>query len=219
MTSTEDEIRTAMSTYADALEPPPLADILARAEQPVRSRRSGRPVLAAALVVAVVASSAFVIDSLTNRPPLPAAPAATEPTDAAAHWGPFCGPGMPSLDWKLTGGKQPIIKPGRTVAIPMRLPSPQPDRRLSTFTASLVPADVHLSPGWPVPKSAVVRLTPNQKIVTLVFVIPEYVKPGKYNVIGTATFPSPSLCGHPNPPDSTETGSQQGGIGSVVIVR
>lgn len=211
-----DQLRSAMRSYADTLEPPPLSDVLERAEQPVRSRRNGRLVLAAALVVAAVASSAFVISLLTN-PDASAPPAATQPTGPRGLMAPFCGPGMPSLDWTLTGGKQPDIKPGRTVAIPMRLPSTQPDRPLRTFTASLVPADVQLSPGWPVPKSAVMTLTPDQKIVTLVFVIPAYVKPGTYNVIGTATFPSPSVCGHVNPPNSTETGTQEGGIGSVVI--
>lgn len=217
-----DQLRSAMRTYADTLEPPPLSDVLARAEQPVRSRRSGRLVLAAALVVAAVASSTFVITSLTN-PDTPAPPAATQPTSPRGFAAPFCGPGMPSLDWSSTGGKQPVIRPGRMVAIPMRLPSTPPDRRLRTFTATLAPVDVNWSPARPVrpvrptPESAVVELMPDQTVVTLVFDIPSDTVPGKYNVIGTATFPSPSLCGHVNPPDSTHSGTQSGGVGSVVI--
>lgn len=217
MTSSNDQIRTAMRAYADTVEPPPVSDVIARAEQPHASHRNSGPMMAAALGIIVVATAALIVSHLTGED-VPRTPATAQSTGAKGIVAPACGPGMPSLDWALTGGKQPTIKPGRSVTIPMRMPTTLPDRRLRTFAAALVPADVHLSPGWPVvAQSAVAELTPDQTTVTLVFNVPARVLPGKYNVIGTATYPSPSLCGHVNPPDSPANSTMEGGIGSVVI--
>jgi hypothetical protein len=245
MTSADDAARAVMRAYADSLRPPPVADIVARAEhtrdaphppRAVHSRSRGRLVLAAASVAAAIA----VVAIAAYRPPDRGATAATQPaaTQPTASTGmnrmaPACPPGLPLLEGphNIDGTlSKPIpAQAGQQLTLAAQIPAHAPDRPLLSFMIYLMPSGtgkdvpaVGVPPekrGKAVSQSPVLRLAPDQQRVAPVLQIPAGLAPGTYDVVGYATFGGPSLCGVPNPADSpqVEVGRMWGVLGSVVI--
>jgi hypothetical protein len=225
MTSADDKARAVLRAYADNLQPPPVAEIIARAEHTpdaphppstARPRSRGRLVLAAAAVVAAIAAVAIAADRLPDRD----ATVATQPTastGANRMAAPGCPPGLPMLE----GGPHTVdgtlvkpiaAKPGQQLTLPARIPT-QPDRRLLSFRLYLKLHGTNLT----VSQSPILRLTPDQQRVSPVLQIPTGLAPGTYDIVGSATFPSPSLCGPTNSADSTQTGAIWGVLAWVVV--
>jgi hypothetical protein len=227
-----------MRGYAESLQPPPVADVIARAEQTreaphppstARLRSRGRLVLAIASVAATVAVVAIAADRLPDRG-APAATAATQPTasTAVARMAPGCPPGLPVLEGPplAVDGKasKPLaVETGQQLTLTARIPASAPDRPLLSFTIYLMPPGEYIKGAVAserakaVSHSPVVQLTPDQQRVSTVLQIPTGLAPGTYDVAGYATYPGPSLCGFPNPTDATEGGATYGTLGSVVI--
>ncbi len=82
--------------------------------------------------------------------------------------------------------------------------------------AGSVPVEVWLA-AKAVAQSPVLRLTPQQRRVSPVLHLPARLAPGTYDIVGYATWPSPSLCGATNPTPYTRVGSIWGVLGSVLI--
>jgi hypothetical protein len=248
MTSVEDTARAVMRAYADSLQPPPVADIIARAEHTrdaphppstARPRSRGRLVLAAASVAAAIAVVAIAADRLPDRgatvatQPTATQPTATQPTaSTAARAAPGCPPGLPVLEGPLavdgTLSKPITVDAGQQLTLPARILPSDPDRPLLSFTIYLLPHGVDMNerdkalsagrrPAGSVSQSPVLRLAPDQQRVSPVVQIPTGLAPGTYDVVGYATFPSPSVCGVANPADSTHVGGIWGVLGWVVI--
>jgi hypothetical protein len=243
MTSVEDTARAVMRAYADTLQPPPVADVIARAERTrhaphsprtARPRSRGRLVLAVASVAAAIAVVAIAADRPPDRGATAATqPAATQPTAStgAVRMAPACPPGLPLLEGPHnidgTLSKPIAAQAGQQLTLAAQIRAHDPDRPLLSFMIYLMPpgADMNVpAAGVPpekrvkaVSQSPVLRLAPDQQRVSPVLQIPAGLAPGTYDVVGYATFPSPSLCGVANPADSTQVGSIWGVLGSVVI--
>lgn len=229
MTSADEKVQAAMRAYADSLQPPPVADVIARAEdeqdnpQPIsRSRpRPRRPLLlAAAAALAALAVVAIAADQLTDRDTT-AAPKSV-PSTSAVGMAPACPPGLPVLEGILTEEgtlAKPIeAKAGQQLALTARIPAADPDRRLRSFQTYLLPTGADTNElDQAVAKSPALRLQPGQESVTATVQIPAGLTPGTYDIVGYATFPSPSVCGVKNRADQTQLGSIWGVLGSVVI--
>jgi hypothetical protein len=232
MTSADDRAKAVMRAYADNLQPPPVTDVIARAErtrdvpQPpsaARPRSRGRILLAAASVAAAVAVVAIAADRLPDRGTT-GATVAPQPTASTGggRMAPGCPPGLPVLDGPLavdgTLSRPIAAEPGQQLTLPARIPASDPDRRLLSFTIYLLPSGVDMNErARAVSVSPVLRLEPDQERVSPVLQIPTGLAPGTYDVVGYATFPSPSVCGVANRPDETEVASIWGVLGSVVI--
>jgi hypothetical protein len=240
MTSADDAAKAAMRAFADSLQPPPVADIIARAEHTrdapdppsaARPRSRGRLVLvlAAASVAAAIAVVAIAAARLPDRGATTAT-AATQPTASTAVVGmaPGCPPGLPELEGPPLAvdgkaSKPRAVEAGQQLTLTARIPASDPDRRLLSFTIYLMPPGedikgaVASERAKAVSHSPVVQLTPDQQRVSTVLQIPTGLAPGTYNVVGYATYPGPSLCGFPNPTDAKEGGATMGTLGSVVI--
>jgi periplasmic divalent cation tolerance protein len=153
------------------------------------------------------------------------ATAATQPTlsTAVGRRAPACPPGLPLLDVGPLNIEGQLAKPivaaaGQQLTLPARIPPTEPDRRLLTFQIDLMLPGVDMRQrSNAVAQSPVVRLTPDQERVSPVVQIPTGLPPGTYEIVGSATWPSPSLCGVTNPPDSTEVGHSRGVLGLLVI--
>jgi hypothetical protein len=232
MTSTDDAAKTIMLTYADNLQPPPVADIIARAEHTpdaphppdtARPRRRGPLVIAAASVTVAVAATMVVLAIATNRPPDRDPVAATQPTPSTGPFAaPGCPPGLPVLEGPFAArgaASKPVpVEPGQQLTLRSRILDWGQDRPLRTYAVYLLPARAYMTePANAVAQSPVLRLSPHQQHVAPVLQIPTGLAPGKYNLYGYATWPSPSLCGVKNPPHSTQIGMSWGGVGAVVI--
>jgi hypothetical protein len=225
----DDTARAVMRTYADDLQPPPVADIIARAEHtpdaphpPSTDRPRGRLVIAAALVTAVaIAATVAVLAIATNRQPDRGPVAATRPTPSSGPFAaPGCPPGLPLLEGPFAaGGSKPVsVEPGQQLTLRSRTLDWGQDRPLLTYAVYLLPAGPYMTePANAVAQSPVLRLTPHQQHVSPVLRIPRGLAPGTYNLYGYATWPGPSVCGVKNPPHSTSIGMSWGGVGSVVI--
>jgi hypothetical protein len=242
MTSADDAAKdhaakAVMRAYADNLQPPPVADIIARAEHTrdalhppstARPRSRGRIVLAAASVAATIAVATIAVIAIAaDRPPDRGATAAPQPTTStgAVRMAPGCPPGLPLLEGPLNIegmlAKPIAAKAGQQLTLPARIRPSDPDRPLLSFTIYLLPHD---EPGAnmnerdkAVAQSPVLRLTPDQQRVSPVLQIPTGLAPGTYDVVGYATWPGPSVCGVKNPAHSTPVGRSWGVLGWVVI--
>jgi hypothetical protein len=232
MTSTDDAAKTIMRTYADNLQPPPVADIIARAEHTAdalhppstaRPRGRGPLLIAAASVTAVAIVATVAVLVATGRQPDRGATPGTRPTPSTAPIAaPGCPPGLPVLEGpfaaKPTPSKPVAVEPGQQLTLRSRILDWGQDRPLLTYAVYLLPAGAYMTePGDAVAQSPVLRLTPHQQHVSPVLQIPTGLAPGKYNLYGYATWPGPSLCGVKNPPHSTQIGMSWGGVGTVVI--
>ena len=234
MTSADDRAKAVIRAYADSLQPPPVADIIARAEHTrdaphppsaARPRSRGRIVLAAASVAAAIAVVAIAADRLPDRGATVATqPTATQPTASTGvgRMAPGCPPGLAVLEGPLnvdgTLSKPIAAKAGQQLTLPARILPSDPDRPLLSFTIYLMPPGVDMHErDKVVSQSPVLRLAPGQQRVAPVVQIPAELAPGTYDVVGYATWPGPSLCGVANPADSTQVGSSWGVLGSVVI--
>src|SRR5262245_60058578 len=120
MTSTDDAAnddaaKAVMRTYADSLQPPPVADIIARAEHTASGphpastgRTRGRLVIAvASATVAAVAIAAVAIAAVAiaaDRGPNRGATVATQPSASTGvgRMAPACVPALPVLDGPRT---------------------------------------------------------------------------------------------------------------------
>jgi hypothetical protein len=231
MTSADDTAKAVMRTYADNLQPPPVAEIIARAEHTrenphppstARPRSRGRLVLAAASVAAAIAAVAIAADQLPDRDTT----VATQPTAStgANRTAPACPPGLAVLDGVPlaidgTASKPIAVEAGQQLTLPVRILPSDPDRRLLSFMIYLLPprADLTTERYKVVSQSPVLRLAPDQQRVSPVLQLSTGLAPGTYDIVGYATFPSPSVCGHTNPANSTQTGAIWGVLGSVVI--
>lgn len=229
MTSTDDKAKAVMRAYADSLQPPPMAEVIARsghtqdaryASRPERPRSRGRLVLAAASVAAAITVGVIASDRL----PDPGASSAIHPTPTieAARMAPGCPPGLPLLEGASTvEGK--LAKPiaavaGQQLALTTQIPATAPDRSLLSFTIYIVPPGTNMNERTKaVAQSPVLKLALDQKRLSPVVQIPTSLAPGTYDIVGYATWPGPSLCGFANPADSTQVGSSWGVLGSVVI--
>lgn len=232
MTSTDSAAREIMRAYADSLQPPPVADVLARAEDfsgtappaPTAGLRSSRTLvilsLAAAGAAAVVgavslANNGHGDQGSTAEPGVTAAP-------RAGGMAPGCPPALPVVTGLAaadgTTAKVFAAAPGQRVTVLAELPDANPDRRLLSFRIDLLPvgADIH-DGSQPVSESASLALAPGQQHVSPELRIPEGTAPGSYNLIGHATWPGPSLCGVPNPAGATQIGSSDGIVGSIIV--
>jgi hypothetical protein len=228
MTSADDKARAVLRAYADNIQPPPVAQIIARAEHTrenprppstARPRSRRRLVLAAASVAAAIAAVAIAADQLPN----PDATVATEPTatQATASTGanrmaPGCPPGGPTLAEGLA--KSIAAQAGQQLTLPVQIPATEPDRPLLSFTIYLTPPGTQMNELYKVvAQSPVQRLTPDQQRVSPVLQIPTGLAPGTYDIMGLTTWPGPSLCGVKNPADSTQVGGSWGVLASVVV--
>lgn len=227
MTSADDTAKAVMRTYADNLQPPPVAEIIARAEHTrenphppstARPRSRGRLVLAAASVAAAIAAVAIAADQLPDRDTTVATqPTATQPTAStgANRMAPGCPPGDPTLEGLA---KSIAARAGQQLTLPVQIPTTQPDRPLLSFTIYLTPPGTQMTElDKAVSQSPVQRLTPDQQRVSQIVQIPTGLAPGTYDIVGLTTWPGPSLCGVKNPADSTQVGRSWGVLGSVVI--
>lgn len=227
MTSADDTAKAVMRTYADNLQPPPVAEIIARAEHTrenphppstARPRSRGRLVLAAASVAAAIAAVAIAADQLPDRDTTVATqPTATQPTAStgANRMAPGCPPGDPTLEGLA---KSIAARAGQQLTLPVQIPATQPDRPLLSFTIYLTPPGTQMTElDKAVSQSPVQRLTPDQQRVSQIVQIPTGLAPGTYDIVGLTTWPGPSLCGVKNPADSTQVGRSWGVLGSVVI--
>lgn len=226
MTPNDDQIRATMRDYASTLEPPPLADVIARAEVPEHSavpssgwrpRRRGRLLLAVATGIVAVAAATVVTTATTDQDTSPSAEA-TQPVGAGAVGAPGCPPGLPTPDLSLGEGRTIAAKSGETLTIPLKVPPTNADRHLRTLMVYLMPPGIDMNErDKAIAQSAVVDLAADQQRVSPVLQIPSDLAPGTYDLIGTATWPGPSLCGAVNPADSTQTGTSWGALLSIVI--
>jgi hypothetical protein len=234
MTSADDRAKAVIRAYADSLQPPPVADVIARAEHTrdaphlpsaARPRSRGRIVLAAASVAAAIAVVAIAADRLPDRGATVATqPTATQPTASTGvgRMAPGCPPGLAVLEGPLnvdgTLSKPIAAKAGQQLTLPARILPSDPDRRLLSLTIYLMhPGANENERAKAVAKSPVLPLTPHQERVSPIVQIPTGLAAGTYDVVGYATWPGPSLCGVANPADSTQVGSSWGVLGSVVI--
>jgi len=228
MTSADDTAKAAMRAYADDLQPPPVADIIARAEHTRDAPPSGaRPrsralfIFAAASVAAAITVVAIAADRLPDRGATPA----TQSTTATGmdSMAPACPPGLPVLEGPPlavdgTASKPIAVKAGQQLTLTARTTTSDPDRPLLSFTIYLMPPGTDMNePARAVSRSPDLRLTPHQQRLSAVLQIPTGLAPGTYDIVGYATFPSPSLCGVANPADSKQVGTIWGVLGSVVI--
>ena len=228
MTSADDAAKAVMRAYADTLQPPPVADIIARAEQtrdaPDPPRARGRLVLVAASVAAAIAVAAIAADRLPHRGTTTTT-AATPPTTstAVARMAPLCAPAPPVLEGsplvaKVTSSKPLAVRAGQELTLTSRIPTPDSHNPLLSFTIYLFPAGANTSfPANAVAYSRAMQLTPDQQSVTAVLSIPAGLAPGTYDVVGYSTWPGPSICGVPNPVDSTMVGTSVDGLGSIAV--
>jgi hypothetical protein len=237
MTSADDAAkdnaaRAVMRTYADNLQPPPVADIIARAEHtpdaphpPGTARPRGRgPLVVAAAAVAATIAVVTIAVATANRAPDRGATTATQPTPSTGplRAAPGCPPGLPLLEGPKTIegtlAKPIAAKAGQQLTLPARIRPSGPDRPLLTFTVYLLPPGADMNErAKAVAQSAVLRLTPHQRRVSPVLHLPTGLAPGTYDIVGYATWPTPSLCGVTNPAHSTEVGTIWGILGSVLI--
>lgn len=240
MTSADDATKdntakAVMRGYADNLQPPPVADIIARAEHThdiphppstARPRSHGPLVITAASVAAAIAVvTTAVVAIAADRPPDRGATAATQPTTStgAGRMAPGCPPSLPLLEGPhATDGtlaKPVAARAGQRLTLTARIPASDPDRPLLSFTAYLMPpgASTNNERARAVAHSPVLRLTPDQQRVSPVLQIPTGLAPGTYDIVGYATWPFPSVCGVKNPANSTQVGTMWGVLGSVVI--
>ncbi len=239
MTSTDDAAKddaakTIMRTYADSLQPPPVADIIARAEhtasapQPpstARPRGRGPLVIAAASVAVTIAVVTIAVAAIAaNRAPDRGAATATQPTPSAGdvRMAPACPPGLPLLEGPKTIegtlAKPIAAKAGQQLTLPAEIRRSGPDRPLLTFTIYLLPPGADMNErAKAVTQSPVLRLTPHQTRVSPTLQLPIGLPPGTYDIVGYATWPTPSLCGLTNPAHSTQVGTIWGVLGSILI--
>jgi hypothetical protein len=246
MTPADEAAKALMRAYADTLQPPPVADIIARAEHTpdtphapstARLRPRRRLVLAAASVAAVIAVVAIGADRLPDRGATTATqPTATQPTpsSAVARAAPGCPPSLPLLDGPHTIEgllAKPIpVQAGQQLTLTALIPATTDrDRPLLSFRIYLLPHDALINQRaeavpealWlaaeAVSQSEDLRLAPDQQRVSPVLQIPTGLAPGTYDIVGYGTYPSPSLCGVTNPAHSTRVGSIWGVLGWVVI--
>jgi hypothetical protein len=225
----DDAAKAVMRTFADNLQPPPVADIIARAEHcpdaphpPSAARPRGRLVLAAASVAAIAA-----VAIAADRGPDRGATVTTQPSASAGvpRMAPACVPALPVLDGPRTIEgilSKPIqAKAGQQLNLTALFTSPAaPDRQLLSFTVYLLPtgADLTTERAKVVARSPILRLTPGQQRVSpVVLPIPTALAPGTYDIVGYGTFPGPSICGLTNPDPSTEGMHEWGVLGSVLI--
>ncbi len=155
MTSTDDAAkddaaRAVMRSYADNLQPPPIADIIARAEHTpdaphppntARPRGRGPLVIAAASAAATIAVVTIAVATANRAPDRGATgtTAATQPTPSTGdvRMAPGCPPGLPLLEGPKAEGTQtkPITaKAGQQLTLSTRIRPSGPDRPLLTFT-------------------------------------------------------------------------------------
>lgn len=230
MTSADDRAKAVMRAYADNLQPPPVADIIARAEHtrdaphPPSSARPpsrGRLVLA---VASVAAAAIAVVAFAADRPPDRGVTAATQPTASTGvgRMAPGCPPGLPVFEGPLnvdgTLSKPIAAEAGQQLTLNFRIPASDPDRPLLSFMIYLLPPGADMNErARAVSQSPVLKLAPDQQRVSQVLQIPTGLAPGTYDVVGYATFPSPSVCGVANPANSTKVGIIWGVLGWVVI--
>lgn len=231
MTSADNRAKAVMRAYADNLRPPPVADIIARADDtpaaqqlsataPPRFR--GHLVLATASVAAAVAGVAVVVAWLPDQGTT-GATGAPQPSasTAAVRMAPACPPDLPVLEGPFAAdGKaaRPSAEPGQQLTLPAKITVTESDRRLLTFQVYLLPSGADMNErDQAVARTAVMEVSPNQARISPVLQIPTGLAPGAYDLVGYATFPSPSLCGVANKADSTQVGTIWGVLGSVVI--
>jgi hypothetical protein len=238
----DDAARAVMRAYADNLQPPPVAEIIARAEHTpdapyppstARPRSRGPLVLAAASVTATIAVVTIALAAADRLPDRGATgtTAATPPTTSteAGRMAPGCPPGLPLLEGPLNIegmlAKPIAAKAGQQLTLPARIRASDPDRPLLSFQIWLLPSGVYEAAfetdmnqrAKAVAHSPVLRLTPDQQRVSPVLQLPTGLAPGTYDLVGYATWPSPSVCGVTNRPDETGVGSSWGVLGWVVV--
>jgi hypothetical protein len=233
MTSADDSAEAVMRGSADNLQPPPVAEAVARAEHTrdaphpastAQPRSRGRLVLVAVSVAAAIAVVAFAAGRLSDRGAATTT-AAARPTVGAAAAGlaPACPPAVPVLEGSPLAAKGTTSKPlavqaGQQLALKARIPAPDSNHRLLSFAIYLFPpgVDTH-DPAKAVSHSPVQELTPDQQSISPVLPVPTGLAAGTYNAVGYATWPGPSICGVPNPADSTVVGTEWEDLGSIVI--
>lgn len=228
----DDAAKVVMRTYADNLQPPPVADIITRAEHTpdaphppstARPRGRGPLVIAAASVAATIAVVTIAV-ATANRAPDRGAATATQPTPSSppVRMAPGCPPGLPLLEGPKTIegtlAKPITAKAGHQLTLPARIRPAGPDRPLLTFTIYLLPPGADMNErAKAVAQSPVLRLTPQQRRVSPVLHLPARLAPGTYDILGYATWPGPSLCGVTNPAEPQYVGTIWGVLGSVLI--
>src|SRR5262245_14845831 len=155
----DDAAKAIMRTYADNLQPPPVADIIARAEHtpdaphaasPDRPRGRGPLVVAAASVAATIAVVTIAVTT-ANRAPDPGAATAAQPTPSTTpvRMAPACPPDLPMFEGPKTI-EGTLIKPiaakaGQQLTLPARIQPSDPDRPVLTFTIYLLPPGADLN--------------------------------------------------------------------------
>ena len=198
---------------------------------PARPGSRGRLVLVAAATAVVTAAVVMVADRLPDR----SAATATKPARPAAPAGlaPACPPAPPVLQGsplvakgtvakgtaaKGTAAKPLAVQAGQRLALIARIPAADSNHRLLSFAIYLFPpgVDTH-DPANAVSHSPVLELTPSEQSLSPVLPVPTGLAAGTYTAVGYATWPGPSLCGIPNPPDSTAVGTEWEDLGSVVV--
>jgi hypothetical protein len=235
VTSTDERARAVMRAYADTLQPPPVSQIIARAEQtgdaPTHSRGRPRLVLVVAAVVAA-AVAGMVVDRLPDRTATTTTTTAEAPPSAASTGGysglsPGCPPGLPLIDGvrfkrDATPATSFRAKAGQDLTLTATIPDTPPDRQLLSFTLDLVPPmPIYRATDQDVrvvtQAAAILRPKPSERVF-LVLRIPAGSPPGTYYLVGHATWPGPSLCVGTNPPGSTMVGASRGILGLVDLV-
>jgi hypothetical protein len=219
MTSADDEARAVLRAYAGTLEPPPVAEVIARAERTAPAARHlprGRLVLVGAAVVAVLGGAAVAARPADRDPTVSPGPVAT--TRGDSRMGPGCPPGLPLLDGPGTAVKPITARAGQRLTLTFRIDSYLADRPLHSFLVKLVgPERGTVPPIAVVSESEAVHPVPGQRRFELVLPVPAGLARGTYDIIGLGTFPSPSMCIGSNPPNPTSFGSEEGGVGRVVV--
>lgn len=243
MNDTDDQTRTAMLSYAEAVQPPPVEVIFARtphdqpsttkpSPQPQARRSRPRRVVALAIfgtlgIGAVTATALFSLPQVTGILP-------THSTGASAHGlAPACPAGAPILNSNVQarhGGTNPstgqlrkplTVRAGQTLTLDAHLPKTSADRRLTTITLYLVPTGSDTVSSDTVSSSvatgATIRPTINQHNVQMTLAVPPTIPPATYDLLETGTFPGPSICGQPNADTNGPASTTLATIASVVV--
>lgn len=232
----EEAARAAIRAYADSVEPPPVTAVIDRARKAEdaghmrstilpRRRRDRVPIIsvaaAAAAIVVIAAVAVAVLDA--GRDGDRGTTTATRPTASTGSTGmaPGCPPGLPVLEAPVAGesaSAPPSVEAGKPLALVVRIPATDPDRRLLSVQFFLMPAGADINKqDEALSQSSLVQLTPDTERVSQDLQVPAGLAAGTYDLVGHTTWPGPSLCGVENPADSTQIGSSWGVLGSVVV--
>jgi hypothetical protein len=212
MTSADDKARAVLRAYADNIQPPPVTEIIARAEgtredshqfSTSRPRARGRFVLAAASVVAAVAVAAVAANQLpgsdTTVVAQPSPSIAVNTSTGEIRMAPGCPPPDPVL---AEGSAKSVgARAGQQLTLPIQVPAAAPDRPVLNFTIYLAPSGA-LTAGLDkaVAQSSLQRLTADQRRASVDVQIPAGLAPGTYDIWGVTTYRGPSVCGFPTRP-------------------